>query len=77
MRYDRKIEQFFHSLANLKELAEKVLVDGVTLTKVENNAKDTDLDKLYKIGLSHGQTYKQVTTLLLRSIWELDNRQTA
>lgn len=73
MRFDNKIETFFHSLANLKELAEKVLVDGVTLTKVENNAKDTDLDKLYEIGVSHGQTHKEVTTLLLRSVW--DKRQ--
>lgn len=77
MRYDNKIEQFFHSLANLKELAEKVIVDGATLTNDESNAKDNDLDKLYEIGVSHGQTYKEVTTLLLRSIWEIDKHQPA
>ena len=72
------IEHYFHYLATLRWLAEKVIYDDYELDAEEINDKGHDLNELYRIGIEHGQSIKEVTTLLLRSVWDTgQNRQVA
>lgn len=64
-----RIERFFHHLATLKGYAQKILVDGDSLSGDEEGDRTLRMAEFFEIGGSFDLSDKEMITILFREMF--------